>query len=461
MRVNLETTVGDLVRMSGGKLLCGDPSFTVGSISTDSRDLDSQSFFIPLKGEKFDGHDFIPGLLEAGRLSAFLTARSGFEARAREAGAATVLCDDTLVSYGHMAHAHRASMGAKVIGITGTSGKTTVKELLWVMLSSEYSCHKNEKNYNNEIGVPHALLGIQKDHRFAVIEMGMNHSGEIERLSKMAGPDLAVITSVGEGHLEFLGTVENVALAKGEIMSGMKKGSRLFINADSRRLDIILDAAKERGMEVALYSLHRGAMISPDSYSTDLGGVSLSYRGEEYRAPLYGIHNASNLLAALAVALELGIAPASIRRALENLGHLSMRSEVIDRGYVIINDTYNSNPLSAESALESVAAAAGNRKKIAVLSDMKELGEKTAWYHRELGKKVAAAGFDVLYTWGELAEEIAGGAREAGMAGRAEHFADKEALITALKNRLTENDIILVKGSRSMKMEEVVNALVH
>ena len=461
MRVNRELTVGEIARMSGGKLLCGDPSFAVGSITTDSRDLDTRSFFVPLKGERFDGHDFIPGLLEEGRLSAFLTARPELEIRAREAGAAAVHCSDTLSSYGLMARHHRTSMGAKVIGITGTSGKTTVKELLCAMLRAEHPCHKNEKNFNNEIGVPHALLGIEKTHRFAVIEMGMNHTGEIERLSKMAAPDLAVITSVGEGHLEFLGTVENVARAKAEIMTGMTRGSGVLINADSSSLDIILDIAGELGMEVSLYSLRGEAEISPDSYSMDLGGLVLSYRGEEYRAPLYGTHNASNLLAALAAALELGIAPASIRRALGDLGHMSMRSEIIDRGFVIINDTYNSNPLSAESALESAAAAAGGRGKIAVLSDMKELGEKAALYHRELGKKVAAAGFDALYTWGELAEEISTGAREAGMTESVEHFSEKEALIAALKKRLTGDDIVLVKGSRSMKMEEVVNALVH
>ena len=459
MKALFPTTVGRLAALSGGKILCGDPSASIETISTDSRDLGSKSFFVPLKGDKFDGHDFVPGLLGEGRLTGFLTARRELAAAAESAGAAAVLCDDTLASYGKIARGHRAAMKTTVLGITGTNGKTTTKEILAALLGSKYRCHKNEKNYNNEIGVPHALLGLREEHQFSVIEMGMNHAGEIGRLSAIAAPDIAVITSVGAGHLEFLGTVENVARAKSEIMAGMKSGGLVVINAETQYADLLAACARERGLAVMTFALEKAADIIPDSFSIDLEGITLVYRGDEYRAPLYGLHNASNLLAAVALARHLGVDSGSIWQALNTFKQVGMRSEIIDNGFIIINDTYNSNPLSAESALASAARVAGKARKIAVLSDMKELGDDAPRFHRELGAKAAAAGFAMLYTWGELAEEISRGGREAGMA--AEHFAKKEDLIGALKAYLGMGDIVLVKGSRSMKMEEVVDALVR
>ncbi len=461
MKAEFISTVGDITALCGGSLLCGDPSASIGTITTDSRDLGSRSFFVPLKGGKFDGHDFVPGLLREGRLAGFLTARRELAAAAEEAGAAAVLCDDTLASYGRMARGHRASMKATLIGITGTNGKTTTKEILWTLLSAKYRCHKNEKNYNNEIGVPHALLGLRAEHEFSVIEMGMNHAGEIERLSKIAAPDIALITSVGAGHLEFLGSVENVARAKAEIIAGMKAGALVVVNSESPFAEIVIGLAGERRLRVLTFALEKAADIVPDSFSIDLEGITLSYLGDEYRAPLYGLHNASNLLAAVALARHLGVTPAEIRKALAGFTQVGMRSEIIDSGCVIINDTYNSNPLSAESALLSAARVAGNARKIAVLSDMKELGDGAARLHRELGTKVAAAGFDMLFTWGELAEDISRGAREAGMGGRAAHFGEKKELVAALGKAVAKGDIVLVKGSRSMKMEEVVDALVR
>jgi UDP-N-acetylmuramoyl-tripeptide--D-alanyl-D-alanine ligase len=459
MKAHFATTVGKLAKLSGGSLLCGDPSASIGTISTDSRDLGSKSFFVPLKGEKFDGHDFIPGLLREGRLAGFLTARRELAAAAESAGAAAVFCDDTLASYGKIARGHRAEMKATVVGITGTNGKTTTKEILSALLASKYCCHKNEKNYNNEIGVPHALLGLREEHQFSVIEMGMNHAGEIERLSHIAAPDIAVITSVGAGHLEFLGTVENVARAKSEIMAGMREGGLVIINAETQYADLLIGLARKRSLAVMTFALEKAADIIPDSFSIDLEGITLVYRGDEYRAPLYGLHNAGNLLAAVALARHLGVDSNSIWQALHSFKSVGMRSEIIDSGFIIINDTYNSNPLSAESALASVARVAGKARKIAVLSDMKELGDDAPRFHRELGAKAAAAGFTALYTWGGLAEEIFRGGRGAGMA--AEHFAKKEDLVGALKEFLGKGDIVLIKGSRSMKMEEVVDALVR
>lgn len=462
MKVPYLSTIGEIAHQSGGVLLWGDPSRIVKSITTDSREVDGDCLFIPIRGNRFDGHDFIAELVPSGRIIGFLTERDDFTMLASRYNVAAIFCDNSLAAYGEIARAHRMMMPAKVIGITGTNGKTTTKELLWTLLSSTYRCHKNEKNFNNEIGVPHALLGLQQEHEFSVIEMGMNHIGEIARLSNIARPDISIITCVGEGHLEFLGSVENVARAKAEIVGGMKPNSILYLNADSPYGDIVLQAARERSVRVVTFALETKADIMPESVSLQLREISLTYKGETYRAPLYGIHNAYNLLIALAVALELGVEPSKAKEALANVAAVDKRSEIIERGYIVINDTYNSNPLSAKSALVSAQRVFPEARKIAVLSDMKELGEKSGYYHRELGKKAAECGFFSLYTWGEYSKDIARGAVEAGMPEqRVFRFSEKETLIEALLLSVRKGDVVLVKGSRSMKMEEVTDALVR
>jgi UDP-N-acetylmuramoyl-tripeptide--D-alanyl-D-alanine ligase len=458
------STIGEIARHSGGILLCGDPGKKVQAISTDSREIPGEGdcFFVPIKGERFDGHDFIMELVLKRKISGFLTERDDFAPSAAEHGVAAVFCDNTLSAYGSIARAHRLTMPAKIIGVTGTNGKTTTKELLASLLSSTYFCHKNEKNFNNEIGVPHALLSLQKEHEYAVIEMGMNHAGEISRLSNIVCPDIAVITNIGEGHLEFLGSVENVARAKSEILDGMKAGSLLFVNAEIAHADVPITKAHERGVEVQTYALTGTADIIPESLSLGTREISITIHGETYRAQLYGIHNASNLLVALVVARRLGVSPEKAKEALERFSPVDKRSEIIERGFTVINDTYNSNPLSAKSALRSIQMIFPHARKIAVLSDMKELGVEAERYHAELGKEVHARGFDVLFTCGEFASDIARGAREAGMdAHNVKHFESKTMLICELAAIVRDGDAVLVKGSRAMKMEEVTDALVR
>ncbi len=462
MKAPYLSTIGEIARVSGGILLSGDPSRRVKSITTDSRDLDDDCVFVPIKGVKFDGHDFIAELVSSRKIIGFLTERDGFTDIALRYKVAAILCDSSLSAYGAIARTHRMMMPAKVIGITGTNGKTTTKELLWALLSSSYRCHKNEKNFNNEIGVPHALLGLSADHAFAVIEMGMNHAGEIARLSHIVQPDVAIITSVGEGHLEFLGSVENVAKAKAEIICGMKPDSLLYVNADSPHVEIVEEAARERGVRMKTFALDAKADIMPEKMSPGAHEVAIVYRGESYRAPLYGMHNVYNLLIALAIALDFGVTPAKAKEALSRIEPVDKRSEIIECGFTVINDTYNSNPLSAASALISAERIFPNARKIAVLSDMKELGKESARYHRELGRRVARHEFFALYSWGEFSRDIIEGACEAGMpADNARDFSEKEEMIAALLKTVKQGDVVLIKGSRSMKMEEVTDALVR
>ncbi len=462
MKIEFETNIKSIVESSGGVLIYGNPMKSIETITTDSRDLGRNNFFIPLAGEKFDGHDYIRGLAEKKEIAGFMTMREGFVSIAEETGVSAVLCDDTLAAFGRIASAHRREMGAVVIAVTGTNGKTTTKEMLASALGRKYSCLKNDKNYNNEIGVPYTLLALKKEHKYAVIEMGMNHTGEIDRLTKMAKPDLAIITNVGEGHLEFLGSVKNVACAKAEIMNGMSEGSIVFLNRDTQFYEILRERALDSGLTIRSFGLREKADVMPEKYEVSIDNIRIYYKGDEFVIPLYGIHNLYNALAVIAVAYELNIEPEILKDSFNNFRSIDMRSQVLYKGYIIINDTYNSNPLSSRYALESVREIFEEKRKIAVLADMKELGDTSDFYHRELGKQVFENGFDMLCTYGESAADIAKGAKTAGMNEAAvRHFEKKNELVDFILKNITHRDVVLVKGSRSMKMEEVVEAIVH
>jgi UDP-N-acetylmuramoyl-tripeptide--D-alanyl-D-alanine ligase len=454
------TSVGRVAEACGGRITVGEPGTVIETVTTDSREPGVNGLFVPLVGEKYDGHDYIPALSERNSIRSFLAMREGYTDIAARNGISEIRCGDTLKALGAIAARHRDEIDPIVIGITGTNGKTTTKELAYAVLSTRWNCLRNIKNYNNEIGVPITLLGLAPAHKYAVIEMGMNHAGELDRLSRIARPDLALITNVGEGHLEFLGSVENVARAKSEIMNGMKPGSKLLVNRDMKCLDIIMNKAREMDLVVETFGLSEHADVRPDSYRLYRGSITVTYRGAEIMAPLYGIHNVFNIMAAIAVAGECGIEPTAVSDALAGFVNVDGRSQVIDRGYIVINDSYNSNPLSLESALRSTGEIFPDRRKIAVLSDMKELGESAAACHIAGGRAVGENKFDMLMLWGDMAGYYADGAAQAGLdPDRIRRFETKDDLSRVLKTVADENDVILVKGSRSMKMEDIVKAL--
>ncbi|MBP7738111.1 MAG: UDP-N-acetylmuramoyl-tripeptide--D-alanyl-D-alanine ligase [Spirochaetes bacterium] len=460
MIVSCATTAGRIAEAARGRLTSGDPSTAIETISTDSREIGAKGLFIPLVGEKFDGHDYIRPLSENRSISSYLTMKEGFTDIASSRGIAEIRCEDTLRALGSIGARHRDEIDPIVIGITGTNGKTTTKELVYAILSARKSCLKNVKNYNNEIGVPMTLLGLAPGHEMAVIEMGMNHPGELDRLSNIARPDLALITNVGEGHLEFLGSVENVASAKSEIMHGMRPGSTLLVNRDMDCLDIVMAGARKSDLVVKSFGLSDRADIRPDSYRLYHDSLTVLFRGVEISVPLYGIHNVYNVMAAVAVAAQYGIGPEAVRDSLAGFVNVDGRSQIIDRGFLVINDSYNANPLSLRYALRSTAEIFPERRKIAVLSDMKELGEASRRCHTECGAAVKENKFDMLLVWGDMAGCYAEGARQAGFdPDRIQRFETKDELSRYVRTIADENDVILVKGSRSMKMEDVVSAL--
>lgn len=461
MKGIFRTTTGEVAAITGGRIISGGESVPLETVTTDSRELGENNLFIPIVGEKFDGHDFIPELLKSGKVSCSLTMMDGFEGEAAGSGKALIKCDDTLAALGRIAKHYRERFSPLTIGITGTNGKTTTKELVYAVLSARYNTLRNTKNYNNEIGVPFTLLQMDEAHDAAVIEMGMNHTGEIERLSNIVRPEIAVITNVGAGHLEFLGSVENVANAKSEILSGMKRGSTLIANRETECFHIVEKLASEHGVKLVTFGIESGADVRPDSFKLTRGSVSVTYRGKKISVPLYGRHNVYNLMAAIAVAETAGVDLSDAAGKLSSFENVGGRSEIIDRGYVIINDTYNSNPLSSLYALESVCDVFPDRKKTAVLADMKELGELAGLYHMKVGEFVASRKFNQLLLFGEMSEYYQKGASAAGMnPDKIRIFESKDQIAEFLSSGLSEKDVVLVKGSRSMKMEDVVNRLI-
>lgn len=462
MKGPFKSTSGEIVSITGGRLLYGSPDIAISSVSSDSRDLGEQTLFIPVAGEKFDGHDFIPGLMADGKIACSLTMKEGYEKHAADSDTGLIMCDDTLNALGKIGKYHRDRFSPVIIGITGTNGKTTTKELVFAVMSSSYRTLKNEKNYNNEIGVPFTLLGLDENHEAAVIEMGMNHLGEIERLSRMSSPDIGIITNVGAGHLEFLGSMENVACAKSEIMKGMKKDSILIVNRDTECFHIISRIAGENGIKLFTYGLGQNSDLSPEFYSLSPSKTEVMYKNVRITVPLYGKHNVYNILAALSVAEIMKINISLAAAALSEFRNVGGRSGIINNGYTIIDDTYNSNPLSSLFALESVCDVFPGRRKIAVLADMKELGESAGLYHVKVGEFAGLRRFDLLLLFGEMSGFYEKGALSAGMdSNSVRKCVSKEEIVLFLKKYLKENDVVLVKGSRSMKMEDVLNGLIE
>ena len=389
----------------------------VKGVSTDSRSVKPGELFIPIKGERFDGRKFMPEVLKKGAL--VLDVKDGLKAL------------QTLAAY------HRSKFNIPVIGVTGSVGKTTTKEMIAGILAREMPVLKNEENFNNEIGVPLTLLRLTKKHRAAVIEMGLQGLGEIELLARIARPTIAVVTNIGEAHLQYLKNKSNVARAKAEIFAFLGQKDAAVINQDDEYYEHLKSKVRSRKSKVVSVGILEMADVGP----AELTGIKL---------PLPGEHNVYDALAAVAVAKILRIKPASIRAGLENFHPAGWRQEVINCGNEtkIINDTYNANPQSMAAGLKVLCAidrAYGRR--VAVLGEMLELGRAARPAHRRIFQLARELCVDKLFVFGRL------------WPARARAEKDKKTLIRKLKKYLRPRDIILVKGSRGTRMEEVVDAL--
>ena len=424
------------------------------AVSTDTRTIQQGDLFIALKGENFDGVKFVAQAARAGAVAAVVNQDSGL--RVQDAGVPLIFVEDTRLALGKLAAHWRAQFDIPLVAITGSNGKTTVKEMLAGILrevtKNEEEVLATKGNYNNDIGMPLTLLKLRATHRYAVIEMGMNHLKEIDYLTRIAKPDVALINNATGAHLQGLGSVEGVALAKGEIFAGLANDGTAIINADDPHVLMWrLLAGTHRVFDFALE--HSAAVKGKWTMQGYGGALELRTPAGEMRAQLRvpGEHNARNALAAATAALALQVPLDTIARALENFGGVAGRLQRKDglHGSTLIDDTYNANPASMRAALEVLAQAMG--KRLFVLGDMGELGAGAAQFHREIGIAARELGIEKMFAMGALS---AGAVQEFGAGAR--HFDNVEALYGALDKELDEQTIVLVKGSRFMKMERVV-----
>ena len=441
--------LSQIASLLDGKLHGAD-AFCNG-VSTDSRHLKPGDLFIALRGPNFDGHAFIPMAVTRG-------ARGALVERIVEAGLSQVQVADTRLALGQLGASMRDNFSGPLIAVTGSNGKTTVKEMIAAILrASGLPVLATRGNLNNDIGLPLMLLELCPEHAFAVIEMGANHAGEIAYLTRLAQPSIALITNAGPAHLEGFGDLDGVARAKGEIFQGLGTTGVAVINRDDEYADYWRQL--NAGRQVIEFGLTHSAQVTGEVLDAQNNRFRLHLAGEsqDIDLPLAGQHNVCNALAAAATASAAGISLDQIAQGLQSVAGVNGRLRRVPgpRGSVIIDDTYNANPASLSAALAAFTGSAGVRWL--VLGDMAELGPQTEILHERAGIQTREAGFRRLFTLGKHSRRAA-----AAFGPNSEHFADVQSLVEALSQALTTSDVaptILIKGSRSMAMERVVQAL--
>ncbi|WP_045508394.1 UDP-N-acetylmuramoyl-tripeptide--D-alanyl-D-alanine ligase [Bacillus amyloliquefaciens] len=424
--------------------------------ATDTRTLEKNQLFIPLKGEHFNGHTFVPQAFEKG-VSAVLWDRSEPNPPKERA---VILVDDTLEALQKLAKAYLEELGTRVIGVTGSNGKTTTKDMLHAVLGTQYRVHKTAGNFNNHIGLPLTVLAMPEDTEIAVLEMGMSARGEIDFLSRLAEPEAAVITNIGESHMQDLGSREGIAEAKLEIINGLREDGVLFYFGDEPLL-------REKAYTCRTTTYGEGAdndlrlkeikQAEEGTYFT-IDGIDRSFF-----IPVLGRHNVMNAMGAYAAGIYFGITPENAALGLSRLKVTGMRLELVktENGISIVNDAYNASPTSMKAAIELIETMKGYRKKMLVLGDMLELGDEEKAFHEECGAAINPAEIDHVFTYGILGAFIADGARKHFEEGRVSHYLDKKELLEAIRENAASGDLLLFKASRGMKLEETVKDLLE
>jgi len=432
----------------------------IKGVSIDSRKIKEGELFVAIKGDRFDGHDFVSEVMQKGAWGAIVD-KSVLESQFGKIGGLRniIPVEDTLRALQEMAFLHRSKFSLPVVGITGSNGKTTTKEMAAGILKQNGPVLKNEGNLNNHIGVPLTLMKLEKGHHAAVVEMGMSAPGEIDLLARLVNPDVGVITNIGAAHLEFLGSLEGVADAKAELLGNIRSNGTAVLNAD----DFYFASLKNKWSgRVLSFGIEQQADVKASSIKQDrdFTDFTLEAAGSKVNVRLraVGRHNIYNALAAAAAAIALGMPIESIKYGLDDFAPVAMRSELkVVKGRTVLADHYNANPGSVKAALETLITLRPGARSVAVLGDMLELGPSSAEEHRAVGRIAAGLGVDVLIALGQQAEQMLEGAREAGMSTGRLFAAGSHAEAAALLARESRNgDAVLVKGSRGMKMEKVL-----
>ena len=451
-------TVQDVLRATNGALVGGDLGVPVHGVSIDSRTIGVGEAFFAIRGHRLDGHAFIGEAV--GRGAACLVVHTLPDDLA--AHVPVVLVEDTTKALGRLAAWHRQRFTVPVIGVTGSNGKTTTKEMIASVLGTRSRVLSASGSLNNQWGLPLTLLALEPAHQAVVLEMGTNRPGDIQYLAGIAAPTIAVVTTVSPAHTEALGSLEGIVAEKGALVRAVPAAGRVVLNADDPR---VASMAHVAAAPVVTYGRSASAQVrAVGPISDDAGGVrfTLGVDGDSHpvRLAFAGDHNVTNALAAAAVGHALGLPLAEIVRGLEAARPVKGRCVWRDAGPVrILDDTYNANPASVRAALETVLAARGASRVLVALGDMLELGELAVEAHREIGRVIAAAGVAEFVGVGRLAGEAVSAARAAGL-GAALPTSTFEETVAHLLKRLAPGDVLLVKGSRGMRMERVVDALI-
>lgn len=457
-------TLENIEKACGGRYIGteAEKKTEVLGVVIDSRQVESGHLFVAIPGEKVDGHKFIPDVFAKGA-AAVLS-----EQQLEDPAGPYILVESTTKALRDLAEYYRKSLDIKVVGITGSVGKTSTKEMIASVLSEKYRVLKTEGNYNNEIGLPLTIFKIRAEHEVAVLEMGISEFGEMHRLATMANPDICVITNIGLCHLENLKTRDGILKAKTESFAHLKKDGIAILNGDDDKLSTIRQVGDK---EPVFYGMEEKMEYREDAkksvYATGVENLGLygmqarihTPEGErDVRIPIPGEHNVYNALAATAVGLSLGLSLDQISSGILKAKTIGGRTNLLNTGSMtVIDDCYNANPVSMKASLDVLATAEG--RKIAVLGDMGELGENEKKLHYEVGEYLAKKEIDVLFCAGELSEEIAKAAQKESKTCEVYYFKTRDALLEQLLPFLKKGDTVLVKASHFMEYPEIVKAL--
>lgn len=450
----LEFTLKEALNAVNGKFF-GDLKhlqLKVSGVVIDSREVHHGFLFIPIKGERFDGHDFIDAAYDSGALCCF-------SEKALETDKPYILVESTLNAFQDLAGFYRSLFSVKVVGITGSVGKTTTKELVASVLTKKYSVLKSKGNLNNQLGVPLTLFRLEKEHEVAVVEMGTNHFGEIKNLAKMARPDICIFTNIGESHLEYLGSKQGVLKAKTEMLEYMDNDGTVIINGD----DVLLSTINDKVLDIISFGRNPNNFI----YATNVRNLGLlgleatiCSKGKaitDIFIPAPGEHMLYNALAAFSSGIALDLSIEQIKAGIKDFAPTENRMNVISLGKImILNDCYNASPASMKAALDVLSSVGG--RKVCILGDMLELGDNSEEYHFEIGKYACDKNIDVIISVGKLSQNIRRGAL-LNCKNIVLHFDNQDLMLKDLKKHIADGDTILIKASRGMKLENTVDKL--
>lgn len=445
------------VRVSFASAASGIP---IIGISTDTRTIRPGSLFVPLIGDHYDGHAYAAEAYSKGAAAALWQDDHPHPPE----GMPIIRVKDTLTALQQLAKSYRKQLPVRIVGITGSNGKTTTKDLVAAVLGSTFQVHKTKGNLNNHIGLPLTLLELEETTQFAVVEMGMSGRGEIELLSNLAEPEASIITMIGESHMLQLGSREEIARAKAEIISGMPSSGLFVYNGDEPLIEQALAERGHDGLRRIRFGSGAGNDLFPTDIRIDADGAHFQINSPGYPElfiPLLGTHNVINALAAIAIGEAFGVSPEGIEAGLRSLQMTSMRIEKLTAasGLTVLNDAYNASPASMRAAIDLTEQLRGFGRKFLVLGDMLELGEHEEQFHRSIGAMLSPERVDYVFTFGRLGRFIADEAAQHFPKACVRAFDDKEQLAAELAAIAQAEDLVLVKGSRGMRLEHVVNVL--